>query len=240
MPFLDGIATSVHGIVLPDGVVALRPGRAGHAATRPRPALRRLRDVLGPATGDPRRDAGCRPPPRRAAARRGRLPWRLHARRGRHRRRLPAHRAEPTLRRRPRRDHARTRRRAAATSCSTSSWPGSSCRSTAAELEATILDLADASRTGGTWQAGVDTSTAFTSRPAVYDDGAWRWAERRRGGRRRRHGRPALRPRLVRAGAHTGRAERRAAGRRLLALRRRRARHGVGPLTAPPDRSLAS
>ena len=25
MPFLEGIATSVHGIVLPDGVVALRP-----------------------------------------------------------------------------------------------------------------------------------------------------------------------------------------------------------------------
>ena len=25
MPFLDGIATSIHGIVLPDGVVALRP-----------------------------------------------------------------------------------------------------------------------------------------------------------------------------------------------------------------------
>ena len=35
MPFLDGIATSVHGIVLPDGVVALRPVelvtlRSGH------------------------------------------------------------------------------------------------------------------------------------------------------------------------------------------------------------------
>ena len=25
MPFLEGIATSIHGIVLPDGVVALRP-----------------------------------------------------------------------------------------------------------------------------------------------------------------------------------------------------------------------
>ncbi len=107
MPFLDGIATSIHGIVLPDGVVALRPGRDGDAAARPRAALLRLRHVLGSTRRHPRRDARGRTAGRRRAARRGRLPRRLHARRRRHGRRVPADRAQPALRCRARRDHAR-------------------------------------------------------------------------------------------------------------------------------------
>ena len=112
MPFLDGVATSVHGLVLPDGVAVLRPVelvtlRQGHdlrycgcatfwdppAALRDdmREAARRLGDAL---------------------PRRGRLPGRVHARRCGDGRRLPANRAEPALRGRPRCHHARARRAA--------------------------------------------------------------------------------------------------------------------------------
>ena len=102
MPFLEGIPTSVHGIVLPDGVVAVRPVelvtlRRGHdlryvgCATFWDPPDRR-------APGDADRGAAAR----RAAAGRGRLPRGVHPRRSGDRRRLPADRAQPALRRRPR------------------------------------------------------------------------------------------------------------------------------------------
>ena len=81
MPFLEGIATSVHGIVLPDGVVALRPVElvtlrrehelrySGCATFWDPPAA--VRDEMSDAA----------PTRRGAAARRVRLPRRLHRRR---------------------------------------------------------------------------------------------------------------------------------------------------------------
>ncbi len=63
MPFLEGIATSMHGIVLPDGVAVLRPGRAGDAARAATTACtQRVRHVLGPAerVRDEMRDAARR------------------------------------------------------------------------------------------------------------------------------------------------------------------------------------
>ena len=110
MPFLDGIACSIHGIVLPDGVVVLRPVelvtlRQGH----------QLRYAGCATFWDPpdavretMRDAARRVGAELRRARR--LPWRVHARRRRDPRRLPADRAEPPVRRRARRDHTGARR----------------------------------------------------------------------------------------------------------------------------------
>ena len=115
-------------------------------------------------------------------------------------------------------------------SCSTSSSPGDRSGIGAADLEAELLAAADASRSGGTLAAArarrrrsSTTAGSATTAPT----GAGR---RRRAGRRDGRRRPGLRPRPLRAGAHAGRPERRAAGGGLLALRRRRAGHDVGPL----------
>ena len=114
MPFLDGVATSIHGIVLPDGVAVLRPVelvtlRQGHelrysgCATfwDPPDAVRDEMRAAARAVGEALRDDR-------------RLPRRVHARRRGDRRRLPPDRAQPALRRRPQRHHAWPGRRAAA------------------------------------------------------------------------------------------------------------------------------
>ena len=114
MPFLDGVATSIHGIVLPDGVAVLRPVelvtlRQGHelrysgCATfwDPPDAVRDEMRAAARAVGAVLRDDR-------------RLPWRVHARRRGDGRRLPPDRAQPALRRRAQRHHARPGRRAAA------------------------------------------------------------------------------------------------------------------------------
>ena len=174
MPFLDGIATSIHGIVLPDGVVALRPVemvtlRRGHelrysgCATfwDPSDAIRDEMREAARRVGD-------------GAARRGRLPRRVHARRRRHGRRIPTDRAEPALRCRARRDHR-----------GLGDTPlhlvldlvvaGIELAISASDLERQILTDADAGRSGGTWQLHVDTPVEVVGRDVTYDDGEWRW-----------------------------------------------------------------
>jgi hypothetical protein len=176
MPFLDGIATSIHGIVLPDGVVALRPvelvtlRRPGHrlvysgcatfwdppAAVREqmRDAARRVGEQLradvefrGAFTVDG------------VATRDGWLPTELNPRFGAGLSVITRGLAGVPL-----------------TLVLDLVVAGRPLPISAAELEAEILRDADAARTGGTWQLHVHTPERIEQRGAVYDGTAWRWA----------------------------------------------------------------
>jgi hypothetical protein len=176
MPFLDGIATSVHGIVLPDGVVALRPVELV--------TLRQDRRLVY---------AGCAtfwdPPPdvrdeMREAARRV----------GEQLRNDVDFRGAFTLDGVATRDGWRPTelnpRFGAGLSVITRGLPGLPLTLvldlvvagrplpiSAVELEAEILADADASRTGGTWQLHVHTPERIEQRPAAFDGTSWRWAD---------------------------------------------------------------
>jgi hypothetical protein len=175
MPFLDGIATSVHGIVLPDGVVALRPVELV--------TLRRGRRLVysGCATfWDP--PAAVREEMRDAARRVGELL-----------RDDVDYRGAFTLDGVATGDGFRPTelnpRFGAGLSVITRGLPdlpltlvldlvvaGRPLPISAAELEREILSDADASRTGGTWQLHVHTPERVEQRGAVFDGSRWRWA----------------------------------------------------------------
>jgi hypothetical protein len=175
MPFLDGIATSVHGIVLPDGVVALRPvelvtlrqGRrlvySGCATFWDPPAEVReeMRDAARRVGEQLRDDVDYRGAFTLdgVATSVGFRPTELNPRFG------------------------------AGLSVITRGLPdlpltlvldlvvaGQRLAIGAAELEAEILGDADASRTGGTWQLHVHTPERINERGAVFDGASWRWA----------------------------------------------------------------
>src|SRR6266545_2127118 len=93
VPFIEGVPCSIHGLVLPDGVAALR-------RLQP-PGVRRRRHLLGPAGGRPGGDAPGGRRGRRRPARPGGLSRGVHRRRRPQRGGVPAHRAEHPLRRRP-------------------------------------------------------------------------------------------------------------------------------------------
>ncbi len=174
MPFLDGIATSIHGIVLPDGVVALRPVemvtlRRGHelrysgCATfwdppdairdEMREAARRVGNVLrdevayrGAFTLDG------------VATVDGFRPTELNPRFGaglgvitRGLGDTPLHLVLDLV------------------------VAGIELAISASDLERQILTDADAGRSGGTWQLHVDTPIEVVGRDVTYDDGEWRW-----------------------------------------------------------------
>jgi len=176
MPFLDGIATSVHGIVLPDGVAALRPVELV--------TLRRGHDLRysGCATfWDPPQDVRDQ---MREAARRV----------GEQLRREVDYRGAFTLDGvatvdgfRPTEVNPRFGAGLNVITRGLDDLPlllvldlvvaGVALDISAAELEAELLEAADANRGGGTWQLHVDTPVEFDGRDACFTDGAWRWAE---------------------------------------------------------------
>ena len=176
MPFLEGIATSVHGIVLPDDVVALRPVelvtlRRGHdlryagcatfwdppsairdemreAARRVGALLRDEIDYRGAFTLDG------------VATADGFRPTELNPRFGaglgvitRGLDGLPLHLVLDLV------------------------VSGTHLEISATELEALLLEQSDANRSGGSWQLHVKTPLEVTGRAARYEDGTWRWAE---------------------------------------------------------------
>ena len=176
MPFLDGIATSVHGIVLPDGVVALRPvelvtlrqGRrlvySGCATfwDPPGEVREQMRDAARLVGEQLRADVDFRGAFTLdgVATRDGFRPTELNPRFG------------------------------AGLSVITRGLPdlpltlvldlvvaGRPLAISAAELEAEILADADASRSGGTWQLHVHTPERIEQRGAVFDGATWRWAD---------------------------------------------------------------
>jgi hypothetical protein len=175
MPFLDGIATSVHGIVLPDGVVALRPVELVTLRQG-----RRLR-YSGCATfWDP--PAEVREQMREAARRVGEQLRRDVAFRG-------AFTLDGVATADGFRPTELNPRFGAGLSVITRGLPdlpltlvldlvvaGHPLAITAAGMETEILGHADAHRTGGTWQLHVLTPERIEQRGAVFDGSAWRWA----------------------------------------------------------------
>jgi hypothetical protein len=176
MPFLDGIATSIHGLVLPDGVAVLRPVELV--------TLRRGLELRYSGCGtfwdppDPLREE------MRDAARRV----------GETLRDLVGFRGAFTLDGVASRDGFRPTelnpRFGAGLSVITRGLAGvplplvldlvvagRSLGISAADLEAEILRLADATRTGGTWQLHVPTSERVDGRAACFDGTEWRWAD---------------------------------------------------------------
>jgi hypothetical protein len=176
MPFLEGIATSVHGIVLPDGVVALRPVelvtlRRGHelrysgCATfwDPPPAVREeMRDAarrVGVLLQDEVGYRGAFTLDGVATAE-GFRPTELNPRFGAGLGiisdgldDLPLHQVLDLV------------------------VSGTELELSAIELEELLLDAADAHRNGGTWQLHAQTPVEVSGRAARYDAGIWRWAE---------------------------------------------------------------
>lgn len=176
MPFLDGIATSVHGLVLPDGVVALRPV-----------------ELVTLRQGHELRYSGCAtfwdPPDgvraeMRAAARRV----------GEHLRREVGYRGAFTLDGVATVDGFRPTevnpRFGAGLIVMTGGLDlplvlvldlvvaGVELPISAPDLERQLLDRADANRSGGTWQLAVETPVEVAGRDACFDpEGeSWRWA----------------------------------------------------------------
>jgi hypothetical protein len=174
MPFLDGIPTSIHGLVLPDGVAVLRPVELV--------TLRQGRRLVY---------AGCAtywdPPPAvrdemRAAARRV----------GEELRRAVDFRGAFTL------DGVATRDGFRPTEVNPRIGAGLMTIThgidvpltlvldlvvagrplgvTAAWMEAELLAAADARRNGGTWQVHVPTPEPLGGRGVVFDGVSWRWA----------------------------------------------------------------
>ena len=175
MPFLEGIPCSVHGIVLPDGIAALRPVemvtlRRGHelrysgcatfwdppdsvrdemrqAARRVGELLRADVDFRGAFTLDG------------VATADGFRPTELNPRFGgglgvitRGLGDTPLHLVLDLV------------------------VAGISLGISAADLENQILTDADVRRAGGTWQLHVPTPVEVTGRDATYDGGEWRWS----------------------------------------------------------------
>jgi hypothetical protein len=175
MPFLDGIATSVHGIVLPDGVVALRPVELI--------TLRQGRRLLysGCATfWDP--PVAVRDEMRDAARRVGEVLCRDVDFRG-------AFTLDGVATRdgfRPTELNPRFGAGLAVITLGLTDLPltlvldlvvaGRPLPISAGELEAEILSDADASRTGATARLHVHTPERIERRPAVFDGATWRWA----------------------------------------------------------------
>lgn len=176
MPFLEGVATSVHGIVLPDGVAVLRPVelvtlRRGHdlrysgcatfwdppAAVRDemRAAARRVGEALRDAVGfrgaftldGIATDAGFRPTELNPRFGAG-LNVITHGLGG-----VPLGLVLDVV------------------------VAGRPLGIRARDLEAEILATADASRAGGTWQLHVPTSAPVHGRAARFDGTAWHWAD---------------------------------------------------------------
>src|SRR5215217_1808648 len=174
MPFLDGIPTSIHGIVLPDGVVVLRPvelvtlrrGRrlvyAGcatywdpptavreemrEAARRVGAELRRAVDFRGAFTLDG------------VATRDGFRPTEVNPRFGAGLLTI-THGIDVPL-----------------TLVMDLVVAGRPLGITAEWLERELLEAADAQRNGGTWQIHVPTPEPLGGRGVVYDGVSWRWA----------------------------------------------------------------
>jgi hypothetical protein len=238
MPFLQGIATSIHGIVLPDGVVALRPVELV--------TLRRGHELRysGCATfWDPPDDVR---EEMRAAARRL----------GEQLRREVDFRGAFTLDGVATRDGFRPTevnpRFGAGLSVITRGLDaplnlvldlvvaGQRLETTAAELEDQLLAAADASRNGGTWQLHVATPEQVDERGACYVDGSWRWA----GDGEEPDASVAARDGFARAAFAADRTPIGASvGPRAVDFWRfADAELGtdVGPLTAPPDRCVVS
>ena len=175
MPFLEGIATSIHGIVLPDGVVALRPVemvtlRRGHelryagCATfwdPPEEIRAEMRDVARRVGERLRADVDFRGAFTidGVATVEGFRPTELNPRFGAGLGvitlglgDLPLHLVLDLV------------------------VAGIPLAISAAELERRIVDGADARRSGGTSLLHVDTPVEVTGRDASYVDGAWRWS----------------------------------------------------------------
>jgi hypothetical protein len=176
MPFLDGIATSIHGLVLPDGVAVLRPVELV--------SLRRGLEL---------RYSGCAtfwdPPSSvrdemRAAARRV----------GETLRDLVDFRGAFTLDGVATADGFRPTelnpRFGAGLSVITRGLAGvplplvldlvvagRQLGVSAADLEAEVLRDADERRAGGTWQLHVETPERVTGRPVRFDGAAWHWTD---------------------------------------------------------------
>lgn len=175
MPFLEGVATSIHGIVLPDGVAVLRPvelvtlrrGRrlvySGCASfwdpptavrEEMRAAGRRLGELLA-GTADFRGAFTLDG----VATADGFRPTELNPRFGaglnvmtRGLRDLPVLLILDLV------------------------VAGRRLDATAAELEELLLTRADADRAGGTWNLHAGLPTELPARPIVYDGERWRWA----------------------------------------------------------------
>lgn len=175
MPFLDGIATSIHGIVLPDGVAALRPVELV--------TLRRGRELryCGCATFWDPPDA-VRDEMRAAAQRLGEQLRDEVGFRGA----FTLDGVATSAGFRPTELNPRFGAGLGVITRGLSGLPlnlvldvvvadidvGMTC----ADLEREILTAADASRSGGTWQLHVDTPIEVTGRAARYRNGEWAWA----------------------------------------------------------------
>ena len=213
MPFLEGIPTSIHGIVLPDGVVVLRPVELI--------TLRRGRQLVYAGCGtywdppDAVRDemrAAARTG-RRAAAPRRRLPRRVHARRCRDPRRVPADRGEPSLRGRPDDHHPWHRRPADPAARPRRRRPLARCHRRVARGRAGRAPPTTR-RNGGTCATRTCRRPNRSTGAAVVDDGGrWRWAADGEHARRRRGLRRWLRPvcscSACRSASRSGRGRRR-------------------------------
>jgi len=174
MPFLEGIATSVHGIVLPDGVAVLRPVELV--------TLRRGRELMysGCATfWDP--PDGVREEMRAAARRLGEVLRRRVDFRGaftldgvasidgfRPTELNPRNGAGLTVITRGLRDLPLQLLLDVIVA-------GRPIGIGAAELERRIIDEADERRSGGTAQHGAEPAEEISERPVTYRDGRWSW-----------------------------------------------------------------
>jgi hypothetical protein len=175
MPFLEGVATSIHGIVLPDGIAALRPVemvtlRRGHelhytgcatfwdppdeireemrdAARRVGERLRADVDFRGAFTLDGVATAG------------GFRPTELNPRFGAGLAVITRGLGDTPLQ-----------------LVLDLVVAGIPLGISAADLEREIVQGADAARSGGTWKLHVDTPVEVAGRDASYVDGAWRWS----------------------------------------------------------------
>jgi hypothetical protein len=174
MPFLDGVATSIHGIVLPDGVVALRPVELV--------TLRQGRRLVYAGCGtfwDP--PAGVRDEMRAAARRVG-----------------EQLRADVDFRGAFTLDGVATRDGFRPTEVNPRFGAGLMVMTrgldvplmlvldlvvagrplgvSAEWLEGELLTAADTHRDGGTWRLNVPTREPLGGRQVVYDGASWRWA----------------------------------------------------------------
>lgn len=175
MPFVEGVPCAVHGIVLPDGVVVVRPVemvtlRRGHdlvyagcatywdppgeirdemrgVARRAGEQLAREVDFRGAFTVDG------------VAAADGFWPTEMNPRFGA---------GLTTI--------ARAAGEVPLLLVNDLIVAGRPIGRTAADLEAELVEAADEHRGGGTWMLDVADDATAIERPVVVDDGAWRWA----------------------------------------------------------------
>ena len=175
MPFVDGVPCSIHGIVLPDGVVSLRPVEMV--------TLRRGTDLVY---------AGCAtfwdPPPDVREAMRDSV-----RRAGEHLRRTVGFRGTFTIdgvvaadgfwptEMNPRfgagiMTIARAGGRLPMLLLNDLIVGGYDLRRSAAELEAELVQMADENRGGGTWIPGATPTVSTDGSDVVEQAGVWRWA----------------------------------------------------------------